>query len=454
MPFIRLALIHAIAAIPLAASAGPAQATGVGLAAVDIEPPLGAPLAGYGARARRLPGFVDWGNKHPYATWFRPSEGRHTPVRSKAMVVQHADGRLVFVSLDLVGVERRMVRDLARRLRHLGVSEEELVVGATHTHSGPGAISRRLSLSLVAVDRFNRDVYEHVMGRIVASVEQAFASIRTAELLTVAFETEGLQRNKWRRKGEQHFDRRARFLLARSTDDGRLMGGLLNFALHGNGMPLDDLRFSADTPGSIATNVEELIAIHNGTNTREPVVLFFNGAEGDVGNTERSVEAVARHGREFAAQAADARVLDSLRPVGADLVVRRRSVWLGLPGMSLRNCTGKVKPRRDNVPDFRLPLPFMQQHAWITLISIGELSMLTWPGEASAQVGYDTQALAAKLGEPDLWILGLTNDYQSYFTTRAEYYEGRYDACSSLFRWKGADRILKGMETMLIEGGA
>lgn len=448
----RLSRLAAAVLILFIVLADTTQATEVGLAAVDIEPPIGVPLAGYGAPARRLPGYVDWGNKHPYAAWFRPSEGRHTPVQSKAMVIRHDGGLVVFVSLDFVGVERRMVSDLGRRLGHLGITTDDLVVGATHTHSGPGAISRRLSLSLVAVDRFNRDVYEHVMARIVTSVEQAFASLQDAELVTAAFDTEGLQRNKWRRKGEQHYDRRARFLLARSVPDGHLLGGLLNFALHGNGMPIDDLRFSSDTLGSIATNVESLLAAHNGSDAGQPVILFFNGAEGDVGNTERSVQAVEDHGREFAAQARDAGVLESLRHVDADIAIKRRRVWLGLPGMSLRNCTGKPRPKRINGLDIRLPLPFMQQRAWITLVRIGELTMLTWPGEASVQVGYDTRMLAAELGVSDLWILGLVNDYQSYFTTKSEYHEGRYDSCSSLFRWKGADRIRKGMEKMLTDG--
>ena len=29
----------------------------------------------------------------------------------------------------------------------------------------------------------------------------------------------------------------------------------------------------------------------------------------------------------------------------------------------------------------------------------------------------------------------------AYFTTRDEYSEGEYDSCSSLFGWKGAERI-------------
>ena len=193
----------------------------VGVAAIDIEPAIGVPLAGYGAKERRLPGLVDWGNKHENATFFRPSTGRHSPIRSKSMVIRNDDAQVVFVSLDFIGVDKRLVSDLAARLEYLGISEDELIVGATHTHSGPGALTRRWSLAIVAADRYKRDVYEYIIRKIVASVEQAFEQLETADLLTASFETTGLQRNKFRHPGEGHFDVNARLLIARSRSNGQ-----------------------------------------------------------------------------------------------------------------------------------------------------------------------------------------------------------------------------------------
>ncbi len=358
------------------------------------------------------------------------------------MVLRSDDTHIVFVSVDFVGVEKRMVADIAERVARHGIREHELVVGATHTHSGPGTISRRPSLALVAVDRFRRENYEAVLDRIVESIDLAVADLQPAELVTGEFETEGLQRNKFRRQDEQHFDRRARFLLAREPATGRLRGGLLNYALHGNGMPVSDLRFSSDTLGSIANNVEAALAEAAGSEI-EPVMLYLNGAEGDVGNRERSVEAVAADGETFAAQLLSSGVLDRLEPVAPVIGIERARVWLGLPGYSLRNCFGN--PAGKPGLDVRLPLWLMQQRTWVSVLHVGEISMLTWPGEPSVQVGYNTQAQAEDAGYPDSWILGLTNDYQSYFTTRDEYYEGAYDSCSSLFRWRGGQRIQKAL---------
>ena len=265
-----------------------AEVAQVGLAAVDIKPAIGIPLAGYGAKSRRVPGYIDWRDKYPGAFYFRPSEGRHTPIRSKVMVIRNGDDQLVFVSVDFVGVEYAMIKDLADRLAHLGVTEDNLIVSGTHTHHGPGSTTRRFALAVAAVDKFNRDNYESIMVRVQESIEFAFANLAPAELLQTSFETDGIQRNKFRRIGEGHFDSTARLLLARSTQTGSIVGGLVHYPLHGNGMPVDDLRFSSDVLGQIEIRMEKLIDRHNGAVADRSVVLFMNGAQGDVGNPKRS----------------------------------------------------------------------------------------------------------------------------------------------------------------------
>ena len=431
----------------------PAAASEAGVAAVNIEPPVGIPLAGYGAKARRMPGYLDWGNKHDGATFFRPSEGVHSPIRAKSMVIRNSDELLVFVSVDFVGVEQAMVADLAARLAHLGVSEDRLVVGATHTHSGPGTITRRWSLAIVAVDRFYEEHYEYIVAKIVESVEQAHSQLESAELLTGSFQTQGLQRNKFRRIGEGHFDNTARLLLARSQANGQLLGGIVNYAQHGNGMPISDLRYSSDVPGQYELNMEKLIAERNVDNHYPPVVLFMNGASGDVGNPVRTVEATEADGVEFARQAMASGVLGRLRRVEPMISVSRAKVELGWAGYSLKNCIFKPKEGKSTTAgDPRVPLPLMQNETFVSVINIGDLRILTWPGELSTQVGYNTRAIAAKHGIEDAWIFGLTNDYQSYFTTESEYREAKYDSCSSLFRWHGAEKIQEVL-TSLIERG-
>ena len=419
-----------------------AEIAEVGLAAVDIEPAIGIPLAGYGAKVRRYPGGVDWTNQTPGVTYFKPSVGRHSPIRSKAMVIRAKGQHIVIVSVDFVGVEWAMTKDLVGRTAHLGVTTENLVLGGTHTHHGPGATTRRFALAIVAVDKFHPDIYDSILDKVEESVEQAFDALEPAELLAGSFETEGIQRNKFRRIGEGHYDNTARLLLARSAGSGNLLGGIVNYPLHGNGMPVSDLRFSSDVLGQIELNMEQVIADANDGAGHRPVMLFLNAAQGDVGNPVRTEEAVMADGASFARFAVDADVLGNLRRVEPEISSRQSRVWLGMPAYSPKVCARKGSFLDKYGLGLKIPLPLLYpQRTYLTAVTIGDIMLLTLPGEASTQVGYNLRHAVESLGYDTPWLIGLANDYMSYFTTREEYRQGHYDSCSSLFSWKGADRI-------------
>lgn len=415
----------------------------VGIAAVDIEPAIGIPLAGYGAKERRVPGMIDWTNKYPGAFYFKPSTGRHSAIRSKAMVIRSGGQQVIFVSVDFVGVELALTRDLVKRLAALGVTEDNLVISGTHTHHGPGSITRRFALAVVAVDKFNRHNYNSILDKIQESVELAFARIAPAELLSTSLQTNGIQKNKFRKKGQGHYNNTARFLLARSAENGKLLGGIVNFPLHGNGMPVGDLRFSSDVLGQIELNLERVIAVHNHGIGQDPVVLFMNGAQGDVGNPVKTEEAVMSDGVRFAEQAIAADIFSRLEPVRPTVSVQRSKVWLGMPGYSPKICAkNKESFIAKHGLGLKIPLIFLYpQSTHISAITVGDILMLTVPGEPSTQVGLNLKQAVAVFGYENPWILGLTNDYMAYFTTKDEYKEGMYDSCSSLFSWKGADRM-------------
>src|SRR5512135_3284502 len=112
-----LLTLTASAAFPATTRAAPWR---VGLAAVDITPPLGLWMGGYAARKE-------------------PARGIAQPLHAKAMAVQDPGGRrAVIVTLDVLGLTGPVADRMARavRLRH-GLPRERLVLCCSHTHSGP-----------------------------------------------------------------------------------------------------------------------------------------------------------------------------------------------------------------------------------------------------------------------------------------------------------------------------
>src|SRR5438067_2521567 len=315
---LRLLLLFALASAPFTLAQSTTQPLKVGFGAVDLVTPAGVPLAGYGSAARRTFPYV---HGNDYAKFFKPSSGSHDAIRSKAMVLLQGDKKLLFISIDIAGLTAETYEDLLVRLASLGFHRDEVFAAATHTHSGPGTLSQKWLWQLLASDRFQPKVYGRVLDGIVESAKDAQASAQPAELFSVSFPVQGLQRNRRHRDG--WFDPTANLLLARSPS-GAWLGAMVNFAVHGTALNARNLELSADLPGGIERELQEQL---------HAPVLFINGAEGDVSPSAGGAEGVEKLARSFAQQAIAA--LPQAKSIKANWSVHRSSLELGNSAVTL-----------------------------------------------------------------------------------------------------------------------
>lgn len=420
----------------------------VGIAGYDIKPKVGIPLAGYGSTDRRLNDFFDWRFRYSESSLFKPSEGYHSPIRSKVMVLKKGTALLAFISLDTIGTEDRFTKDLAKNLKKYGFTEEGIVISATHTHGGPGTLSKRVPLMAIAVDFYRRKNYNDVLAKVTASVEEALIKLRPAKLLKAKAVINGVQKNKWRRKDEQHYDKTASFLMAKDALTNEWLGGLLNFSIHGGTMPVDLMLYSSDVNGAIEKELEDHFAAQNGMTHLRPTILFMNGAEGDVGaDVGRSVENVTFIGKKFLNEASSQIGADRWSEVEPNFSAVKKKIYVGIPAIPLNCQSGLFSKLPDSA---RLAIyPLLPAYSYISQVRVGDILYLTWPGEPSTQLGYNLQAIAKLKGATDPIVLGLANDYMTYFTTQEEYQERAYDSCSSIYGWKGGERIIKAHSSLL-----
>ena len=150
------------------AAAGPAPRLLAGAASVTIDLPAGSPLAGYGGFPRRawLPDLL--GRAEPEGV-ARPATGVHDPIKVRALVLEAGGARLLWLTVDLVGMDPTLLADLRTRLDQLGLRYAAVIAAASHTHSGPGAFARSELFGFIAVDRES----PRVRGRIYAAMEDA-----------------------------------------------------------------------------------------------------------------------------------------------------------------------------------------------------------------------------------------------------------------------------------------
>ena len=92
----------------------------VGSARMNITPYIGCPMAGYMARSG-------------------PSVGVHDDLWAKIMVIEKwGDEPIAIISADLVGIPSDIVRQIKKiASEELAIPASRVLIGATHTHSGP-----------------------------------------------------------------------------------------------------------------------------------------------------------------------------------------------------------------------------------------------------------------------------------------------------------------------------
>lgn len=424
-----LPLLFGSLAFSTPASADPLY---VGFSASDITPKEPLPLAGYGSPNRRL---IPWDvfNRYPYSRYFKPSEGVLDPIRVKVMYLQKGGKQLLFVSLDLIGADLSLRRDILKKITHLGFNERNFFLGATHTHSGPGTLSRNDVWEFLVMDRFRLKIYKRLLRQVVVEIENAMSQIEPANLYSLSFQAKGLQKNRSIKNGK--VDRSAHLLMARSTTSHTWLGALVNFAIHGTALQSENLKFSADVTGSIERELEKKMG-------DQAIAVFFNGAEGDVAPRKRNKKAMKQIGVSFAEQAWKNR--HRMKVVDPQWSIKTRLFRLGKAKLSLGACAGKglfIFGPRPLAVSIKKSFP---RTARLWTLRLGHINFLTWPGEPTTQVGFNLKKLARKkLGEGENWILGLTNGYLAYFTTKKEFKSGSYEACSTLYGPESERRMLR-----------
>ena len=80
----------------------------------------------------------------------RVAQGVHTRLHARALVLERGGRKVALVGLDLFMVPGGMVKHIGERLAAQGFSEQNILISASHTHSGPGGFANYPTLNTAA----------------------------------------------------------------------------------------------------------------------------------------------------------------------------------------------------------------------------------------------------------------------------------------------------------------
>ena len=293
--------------------AGQGQKQLIGVASVDITPPIGVKLVGYGSRKT-------------------PSVGVGHRLRAEALACEGPGGCWALVTSDLIGYGREMVLAVRKAAaRKTGIPAGAILVSGTHTHSGPSVRAFLKDGEKGPLDRQYAEECEKKLANLVAeawegrkpgSFEVAWtdapdlASNRRIQL------ADGSWVNEWQDFEGKHpgyFDPTV-LLIGVRRPGGRLRALLVNYGCHPVTLGPSSYRISADYPGYLKDYLEAqgvcgtvLFGLAGGGNIN-PRVCIMVGAE----HPRRMGEALGRIVLE---------AVPKLSPVAAGQVGAGRSEW-------------------------------------------------------------------------------------------------------------------------------
>jgi neutral ceramidase len=236
----------------------------IGCGRADITPEPGLPMVGMPGSPRGVG--VQW------------------PLRSRVFLVDYGERRIAIVCLELIALVAEHVAELRQRLADLGkLDPDNILVACSHTHRAPFT-----ETGWGAAEVTTRSYLELVFTRTSDAMVEAVAHREPAELSVGRAVAPGWSFNRrpmyaggqvgthgpaWGNGFtgmEGTADEELAVLIARGLD-GRVLGGLVDFACHPTAMGHEPV-YSADYPGVLT---EELETRHGG------IFVYLIGAAGD-----------------------------------------------------------------------------------------------------------------------------------------------------------------------------
>jgi neutral ceramidase len=400
-----------------------------GTAKVDITPPIGAWLSGYGSR-----------NK--------PSEGILDPLYAKALVLEDGREKIAIVSADLLWVPLKMTNEIRQQVHEkLGIPPQNVMICGTHTHFAPKIDRIAKDWPDAAAAQIDESYVQVLKKKIFDSIMLADKNSREVNLGVGKGEMTEIVYNRRTKKPDGTVAMTFNLppagpdltfglvdpelcLLRIDDSNGDLVAAVVNYACHPvSGDPIRDKFYyiSADYPGYTAQVVEQA----EGGNC-----IFLLGTAGNI-NPVRLNRTHPRMQTGKALGGAVLRHIQFTQPCG-DVKISSLKQPVNLP---LKN---------DLPPERKLSLgkDAETQDTEIQVLRIGDVYIVGLPGEVLVEIGLE---IKAKASIENLFVVSLANDAVGYVCPRAAYKEGGYEPGSGTNLAPGAGEIITERALELIE---
>ena len=402
---------------------------------VDLVPPFPTKMAGYFDRHDSFTG-VD------------------TPIYARALVCSNDEMTLGVVVVDLCYVTRELT-DLVRVAiqKKTGIPSENILISATHTHSGPSGFAGS-QLGRLGEGEDNK-LTNFLVKQITQSVVKAHKEKGPAHIGFAYGHLDSLTRNRQQNNNEV-IDPQVGVLKVQKKDSREMIAVLANFTGHPVILGGNNLLLSSEYPGQACRTVEESlggvalvtqgacgdITMHRNGSIPEEVTRIGRILGGEIIKTTESIS-VSEDNELFSqvkAVKVEAREMPTLKEAAANIKARKQALEDAKETerskiiisdlqreVNAANTTFMVAQKLTEFPD-------TLEHSTNTSIQvsqIGPMVMVAIPGEMFVEFQLEMKQRIHQDTGKSAVIVGYANDYIGYIITPRANETGGYEKAIS-----------------------
>lgn len=320
---------------------------------------------------------------------------------ARALVLEQGETRVAIVGVDNLGIPHALLDKARAQIK--GIPAEHVLIGSTHTHSGPDAYGFPDEQGNHHADLKYLD---WMAAQIAEAVNEAVEELQPASLRIAAGEPQG--KIAYNAYAEDLFDPRCMVLQAVDAQ-GKALATLVNYAVHPEVLGNEVGILSPDLCGPLYERIEGQVG---------GVAIFMNSAQGGMVTADNRQE-----------NGEDMRVWEECVRIGNLLADEALRIVKDAPLQE--NPAVSIKTTKATFPvDSPLLLkitelsPVMELEpgntasTTIALVTVGSAQMLTIPGEALPNIG---AYLRRNMPTEHSFLFGLTNDAFGYILTKEDW---------------------------------
>lgn len=386
----------------------------------------------------------------------RPKKGVHDDLYAKILMIEVFGEIYGIVVCDLIAVDHLIVDRVHEFCETLGISQENIQVAATHTHSGPGGVLDTehgyLKSTVDFMGRIDQPYIDEIVEQIKAGIREALENMSEAAVKI----GHGTCRAVGKNRNSLEFSGNEDVLAMEFTNrQGKL--AVVHYACHPTVLNKDNVLISADYPGALQNELEK---------AGYDMTLFLNGSCGDISTRftrqGNGFEEVQRCGKLLstavleALQKAVPYEIQSIESKRLQVTLRAKPIMPmelahqeyehakmqhqtglqeGVTGAKLRLLESAVEAAEANIRYIQNYEGQTSYEFAIPIVKINDDFYINIPGELFSQ-------LSNPLQDERTHFIGYANGYLMYFADEYAYDRRVYEALSSPFEKGESEKMM------------